>query len=545
MQLRDYQHEMVDTVFDYICNKAGNPVVSAPGGVGKSLAMNAIMRRAVEEYPGTRVMSLVHDAKIIEQNYKSMKAFWPKASVGIYSSGLKRRDTQHPIIYAGIQSVAKRAHEFGKIHIVVIDEADMVSPKETTLYQKFIDALKAVNPKLKVIGFTATAYRMGVGCLTELELWDEVVLDLTKGDRFNQFVDEGFLKPLITKKACVEADVTNIAMKGNDFDEKSMQEAVDTDELNEAVISECIRYGSDRNHWLVFASGVKHGHKLAKLFNSKGVPAIMLSGEDSMEDREHGEADFRDGKYRVLVNVGLYSRGWDMVDLDLIAIVRATQSTQWWVQALLRGTRKSKIATNCLVLDFCGNTRRLGPVNMPLIPLPRRKGQEVKGECPVKECPQCHSYIHTRIMVCGDCGYIFPPPKTIEKKASTVEIMHRVAPVEPVVDEFKVLGVRYKPTVSKAGIAYLSVGYSIGTYTFNEAIFFQSGGARHLKLWWEHRGGQLPLPTSPQEAADRSGELRTPSMIRVDVTPQNKYPKVLGCEFDETPDDVEEIDIPF
>jgi len=545
MELRDYQLEMVDTVFDYICNKEGNPVVSAPGGVGKSLAMNAIMRRAVEEYPGTRVMSLVHDAKIIEQNYKSMKAFWPRASVGIYSSGLKRRDTQHPIIYAGIQSVAKRAHEFGKIHIVVIDEADMVSPKETTLYQKFIDALKTVNPKLKVIGFTATAYRMGVGCLTELDLWDEVVLDLTKGDRFNQFVDEGFLKPLITKKACVEADVTNIAMKGNDFDEKSMQEAMDTDELNEAVISECIRYGSDRNHWLVFASGVKHGVKLAKLFNSKGVPAIMLSGEDSMEDRERGEADFRNGKYRVLVNVGLYSRGWDMVDLDLIAIVRATQSTQWWVQALLRGTRKSKIAQNCLVLDFCGNTRRLGPVNMPLVPLPRRKGQEVKGECPVKECPQCHSYIHTRVMVCSDCGYIFPPPKTIEKKASTDEIMHRDIPVEPVVDEFKVLGVRFKPTISKKGMEYLSVGYSIGTYTFQEAKFFHSGSMRELERWWKHRGGQFPVPSTPQEAADRSGELRTPSMIRVDVTPSNKYPRVLGCEFDETPEDAEEIDIPF
>jgi len=439
-----------------------------------------------------------------------------------------------------------------------VDEADQVSPTEKTQYDRFINDMRDVVPGLRVIGPTATAYRLGIGCLTNMDMWDKIIIDYTKTERFAMFIEEGHLCRLVNKKAAVEIDVTNVGMKCGEFNEKELQEASDTDTLNKAVVEECIRFGSDRKHWLVFASGVKHGHNLEKMFRSRGIPAAMVSSEPEMKKvvtkDEDGkpityaqdcENKFRSGEIRALINVGIFGRGWNFRELDMIVWARATQSVALWVQGCVRGTRTAPGKTNALILDMAGNTRRIGPIDDPIVPQPRRKGQDVKGEAPVRECPKCFSYVHTRVTTCPDCGYIFPPPKTIEKKAANEEIMKQMVPIEPIVDEFRVLGVRYKPTVSKKGMPYLSVGYSIGTYTFNEAIFFQSGSMRHLKLWWEHRGGQLPLPTSPQEAADRSGELRTPSMIRVDVTPQNKYPKVLGCEFGETPDDVEEINIPF
>jgi DNA repair protein RadD len=207
------------------------------------------------------------------------------------------------------------------------------------------------------------------------------------------------------------------------------------------VVDECIRYGKDRKHWLVFSSGVKHGHKLAKLFNSRGVPTLMLSGEDSMAVREAGEDAFKAGTVRCLVNCGLYGRGWNMPALDMIAWVRATQSTALWVQGTVRGTRTAPGKTSCLVLDFAGNIRRLGPINDPVVPRPRRKGDEVKGEAPLKECPQCFSYLHTRTMVCPDCGYVFPPPSSIKKTASTDSIL-RERDKPPQVEDIKVLGVR-------------------------------------------------------------------------------------------------------
>jgi DNA repair protein RadD len=541
---RQYQDDIYNAVFEYLFEKEGNPIVASPGGTGKSHVMNRIIKTLVTKWPGTKVISLVHDAKVIGQNHASMLKFWPQAPAGIYSAGLKRKEAHFPITFAGIQSVAKKAADFGKLHIIIIDECDLVSPKEETFYQRFIADCKKENPALRVIGFTATPYRLGLGCLTNSELWDEICIDLTRTEKFNWFVEHGFLAPLVTKKPSAEIDVRNVSMRGGDFDEKEMQEAANTDELNEAVVSECIKYGSDRNHWLVFSSGVEHGHKLAKLFNARGIPAVMLSGKDTMAHREEMEAKFRSGECRVLVNCGLFGRGWDLPELDLIAVVRATQSVAWWVQACVRGTRIAPTKQDCLVLDFAGNIKRIGPVNDPIVPAPRRKGQEVAGEAPIKECPQCYSYLPIQVKICPDCGYAFPPPKTIKKTADTAEIMRRTGPVEQIIEEFKVLGVRYKPEVSKKGMKYLQVSYAIGTYNFREAKFFHSGGSREIELWWKHRGGRDPLPKSSEEAAERSGELRTPSLIRVDVSPQNKYPQVLGCEFSEAPEEAHDFEEP-
>lgn len=530
---RAYQQEIEDAVIDYLFSEPGNPVVASPGGTGKSFVMAKLVKRFHQEWPGTRIMLLAQDAKLLDQNSEELYRLWPTAPIGIYSAGLKMRDTNPDIIFGGIQSVAKRAEEFGLRHIVIVDECDQISPAGETQYQRFIGDLKKLNPDLRVIGFTATPYRLGMGCLTNLDLWDRVVIDLTKTERFNWFVDHGYLAPLITKKTVKEIDVQNVSIKGGEFDAHDLQEAADTDDLNRAVVEECVRYGRDRKHWLVFSSGVDHGHKLAKLFNARGVPALMLTGKDTMKEREEGEEAFRKGEIRCLINCGLYGRGWNFPALDMIAWVRATQSTALWVQGTVRGTRTAPGKKNCLVLDFAGNIRRLGPINDPITPKPRRKGDKVEGEAPMKECPQCFSYVHTTCRTCPDCGYEFPPPSTIEKTASEDEIIRKHTGI-PEIEEFEVLGIRYKAGVSKKGNEYFQITYSVGTANFKEALFFDSqysGTVRRARVWWEFRGGKQPIPTSAEEAAERAPyELATPHIIRVDVA--EKYPKVIGCDFE-------------
>ena len=547
---REYQQEIEDAVIDYLFNKEGNPIVAAPGGVGKSFVMAKLIKRFLTEWPGTRVIVLAQDAKLLRQNRKELERYWPEAPCGTYSSGLKLRDTLHPIIFAGIQSVAKRGELFGERHIVLVDEADLVSPKEDAFYNQFFERLKEANPNLRIIGLTASPYRLGTGCLTNLDMWDEICIDLTRTERFNFFIENGFLAPLVTKKTSHEIDVTNIAMKGGEFDEHSMQEASDTDELNRAVVNECVRYGADRKHWLVFSAGVKHGHNLEKLFNARGIPTAMLSGKDTVEHRTKIEGEWRAGKIRCLVNCGLYGRGFDFPAIDLIAWARATQSTALWVQGCVRGTRIAEGKEDALILDFAGNIKRLGPINDPVVPAPRRKGQEVAGEAPIKECPECHSYVPIQVKQCPDCGFVFPPPKTLEKTASTADIMRKTKDNNPVIEEFHVLGIRYKPTVSKNGRYYLRVTYSVGTASFHEALWFdQATGSskRNLTNWWTFRGGLLPIPDGVDEAADRApNELTTPDIVRVDVN--KKYKEVVGCDFtsdERVLKEIEDDTIPF
>lgn len=544
---RQYQQDIEDAVIDYLFNETGNPIIASPGGTGKSFVMAKLTKRFVTEWGG-RVIILAQDAKLLRQNRKELERYWRNAPCGTYSSGLKQRDTLHPIIFAGIQSVAKRGSEFGFRNVVLVDEADLVSPKDDALYNQFFNALRETNPKLRIIGLTASPYRLGTGCLTNLDLWDRICIDLTKTEKFNFFIEHGFLSPLTTKKPSVEIDVKNISMKGNDFDEHSMQEVTDTEELNRAVVSDCIERGSNRKHWLVFSAGIKHGANLTKLFNSRGVTAMQLSGKDTVERRTEVEQAWRDGKIRCLVNCGLYGRGFDFPAIDLIAIVRATQSVAWWIQACVRGTRIVDGKDDCLILDYGGNIRRLGPVNDPIVPAPRRKGQDVKGEAPLKICPQCQSYVPIQVKVCPDCQFVFPPPKTIKKTASEDEIMVRklLKNKDPIIEEYHVLGIRYKPVLSRKGQPYLRITYSVGTAGFHEAKWFENAtgpAKRKLESWWEYRGGSLPIPKNTDEAAERASvELNIPSIIRVDIN--SKYKEVVGCDFDPQAT-IAEDDIPF
>ena len=258
----------------------------------------------------------------------------------------------------------------------------------------------------------------------------------------------------------------------------------------------------------------------------------MLSGEDDMRFREQSEAAFRAGEYRVLVNCGLYGRGWDFPELDLLAWARATQSVALWVQGCVRLTRRAPNKKDGLVLDFAGNTRRLGPVNDPVVPQPRRKGDEVKGEAPVKECPQCYSYLHTRTVVCPDCGYVFPPPSTIKKTAGTDAILKVTDTPACVIVEHPVRGILYQEKIAKKTLApYFRVTYMTGVSSHKEALFPEAPyGKNRWENWWTFRGGELPCPKTSEEAAARAkDELRVPDIIRVDIA--GEHSNVIGCDF--------------
>lgn len=546
METREYQTEAEQAVWDFLLYEDGNGIMALPGGCGKSYIMARLCKRIVMEWPQANIMVLHRDAKLIEQNCDELINYWPEAPCGIYSSELNQRDTRSKILFCGIQSISKRAFEFGARHIIFIDESDQVSPSEVTQYQRLISDLQTIVEGLRVIGPTATAYRMGIGCLTNMDLWHKIIIDFTRTERFNKFIEDGHLCRLVTKRTKSEIDITNVSMKLGDFNEKELQEVSDTDELNKAVVEECIAYGGDRNHWLVFASGVKHGHNLEKMFRSKGISAAMLSAEKEMKrvvgvDEEGKpltyakdcENKFRSGEIRCLINVGLFGRGWNFKALDLIAWVRATQSVALWVQGCVRGTRTFPNKKDCLILDFCGNIRRLGPINDPIIPQPRRKGQG-EGECPVKECPQCFSYLHPRVTICPDCGFIFPPPKTINKTASSDAIMASNNG-EPLIEDFRVSGIKYKAHTSKAGNYGMQITYNCVTQKYKEWLAFGSGNAymdRKASAWWKYRSGADPIPESTDEAVDRANrELRIPSIIRVNLA--GKFPEICGADWDE------------
>lgn len=264
MKLRDYQNRAVVSPFDYWMNGGkGNPAIGMPTGTGKSVVIAEFNRLAVTRYPQTRILNLTHSRELIRQNHDKLKELWSVAPSGVLSAGLNRRDFGFPITFAGIGSIVKHAEKFKHTNLITIDECHTVSVKENAMYFRFLKELQAYNPKVKVLGLSATLYRMGSGSIVSPgSIFTDVCLDLTSMDEFNRFIDEGYLVPLIPRPTDTELDVSSVRMSAGDYNMHDLQAAVDKDSITRAAVSEMIEKGQGRKSWLVFASGIEHSLSL-------------------------------------------------------------------------------------------------------------------------------------------------------------------------------------------------------------------------------------------------------------------------------------------
>lgn len=566
MRPRQYQEFAIQSLFSYFGNKPeGNPVVVMPTGTGKSIVIGGFVWQVMATWPTQRIMMLTHVKELIEQNADKLRQMWSAAPLGIYSAGLKTKQAHYPITFAGIQSVVNVAPMFGHVDIVIIDECHTVSPNEDTSYQKFIGDLKAINPNLRVIGLSATPYRLGLGMITEGGIFTDIACDMTTLEAFNWFFDEGFLSPLIPRPTKVELDVSDVKKRGGEFIDKDLQRAVDKAEITEAALREAMEVAHARRRILVFTTGVEHTEHVTDALRLLGESAVCVHSKMGDKERDEALAAHRSGRARWMVNNNVLTTGYDDPEIDCIVMLRPTNSPGLWVQMLGRGTRPfyaagfdlnttegrlasiaNSIKRNCMVLDFAGNTLRLGPINDPVIPKRKGKGG---GPPPVKFCETdklvqvagqpkvrgCGAYNHTSARFCCDCGAEFHFKPKIETKASTNELIKRSRDTEPhdegpQVETFTVDKVVYAVHDKAGGQKSMKVTYHCGLRGFSEWVPAWHEGPVHHKgrKWWEERT-DIPLPETPEEGVEVSDELAVPRAIRVWIN--KKYPEVMGYEF--------------
>lgn len=557
---RYYQTDAVDAIWSYFRNGGtGNPIVAMPTGIGKSVVIARFLHSVYQVYPHQRVLMLVDSKELIQQNFEKLLSVWPFAPAGIYSAGLNRKELGKAITFAGIQSVWKLAALFGHIDLIIIDEVHMVPPKDMGMYRTFIMALLAINPRLKLIGLTATKYRMGQGQITDPvedrngnttdPIFTDVCYDCTGVEDFNRFIAEGFLMPLRAKnvKPLLEAD--GIHMRGGEFVESELISYVDAhDELTWQALQEAKQLAEDegRRSWLIFSTGNKHadtiGHMLDELDVSNCVIHTGRSG------RDEGLKAAKRGEITATVNNNVLTKGYDNPLIDLIIVLRQIGSVVNWVQILGRGTRplygpggnpagfdletldgrlRAIVAggkLNCRVLDYGGNTRRLGPINDPVVP--RRKGKG-GGDAPVKACPSCDEWIHASLRDCPYCGYHFEFETKLKGEASTVEL---VRGEDPIVETFTVDHVSVSEHRKAGKPPSIRLTYYCGLRDkFSDYIMPEHEGFARKKsvdLWRDMGGGQLP--TSTAEAGAAIHTLTMPTHLRVWVNKPGGYPELLS-----------------
>lgn len=531
--LRSYQSECVATIWDYFRTHDGNPVCALPTGTGKSVVIAAFLESVFKTYPHQKVLVITHVKELIAQNYEKLINLWPGAPAGIYSSGLGKRDTLQKIIFCGIASIVKRAHEFGHVDLVIVDECHLVSPTEETMYRRLFDSLMTTNPLLKIIGFTATPWRLGHGKITEEGgIFTDTCFDITGLHAFNRLIAEGFLAPLIPKPTRAQFDLDGVHMRGGDFIPAELQRAVDRDEVTMVALQEAMEYVDQRHHWLIFASGVEHSIHVAEMLNGLGVSCKAVHSKMPMHDRDQAIADFKSGKLKAVVNNNVLTTGFDFPGIDLILCLRPTASSVLLVQMFGRGTRPSPGKENCLVLDFAANTKRLGPINDPVIP--RKRGSN-GGDAPVKICPECDSYVHASLKWCNGihkdgtaCHHEFIFETKLLQGASTTELIKGDLPV---VETFKIEHINYTHHQKMDRPLMMKVSYYCGYRMFEEYVCVQHDGfaGRKARQWLRERS-KGEIPTSTEQALAMAEDFRAPTHMK--VWTNKKYPEIMSFCWD-------------
>ncbi len=401
--LRDYQQRTIDQLYAWFEEGGkGNPCLVLPTGSGKSHIVAALCKDALQNWPETRVLMLTHVKELIEQNAEKMRQHWPGAPMGIYSASIGRKDLGEPITFAGIQSVRTKAKQLGHIDLVIIDECHLVNHKDEGGYRTLLEQLKAINSELRVVGLTATPYRLGHGLITDKPaLFDALINPIS----IEELIYKGYLSTLRSKTTKAKLDVTGVHKRGGEFIESELQAAVDTDDQNQKVVREVVGLAGDRKAWLVFCAGVKHAQHIAEVLRQHGVAAECVTGETPKKERERMLADFKAGRLRALTNANVLTTGFDYPDIDLIAMLRPTMSASLYVQMAGRGMRVKSHTDHCLVLDFAGVVSTHGPITAVQ---PPKKGGDGNGEAPVKVCDECGELCAISVMVCPACGHPFP-----------------------------------------------------------------------------------------------------------------------------------------
>lgn len=567
IHLRPYQIDGLDALWNYFQEgNTGNPVLAWPCGTGKSIVPAIFIEGVMKRWSNQRFLLITHVKELIDQNYKALLKIWFNAPVGIYSAGLKQKETAQSIIYGGIQSMVKNAEAFGFRDIIFIDECHLISDEDSSMYLTFLAIMKLINPHVKIIGLSATPFRMGMGLLTEGKIFTHIVHDLTSMDNFNKLIADGYLSPLIPLRTKIELDTSDVSIdaKTGDFAKGSLQKAVDKQEITYEALRELVAAGYNRRSWLIFSSGIEHAEHIAEMLGTFGIDCAPVHSKRPADYNDAALAAFKNYELRSLVSYSKITTGFDHPGVDLIGDLMPTLSVPRHIQKYGRGERpvyadgfdletiEGRLAAlaagpkqNCLVLDYARNTLRLGPINDPQIP--RKKG-EGKGEVPIKICDDeklvsgngCGAYNHTRVQFCTNCGNEFSFQIKFKNKAGTEELIRtsKVEEVEtPIIEPFNVDRVLYhrhvkidKKTKIELSAPMIKVIYHCGLRIFSEYIGLQHTGLmlHKSKDWWRQRHKTEP-PLTTEEALYYISNLRVPRKINVHVN--KKYPEIIGYEW--------------
>lgn len=541
---RYYQNEAVQSVFDYWEEEAGHPLVDMATGTGKSGTLAMLIKRLLEGWSHLRVMVVTHVEELVQGNFEEFIKMCPFSPSGLFAASLGRRDHRAQVLFGQLQTIWDKAALIGHVDVLMIDEVHLVPNDGNTMYRKLIAALMAINPDMKIVGFSATVYRLDSGRLDEGDdrLFSRVVY--TYG--LAQGIEDGYLTRLTSKPCDLKYDMTGVHRLGGDFKKSDLAKATDKEELTRAAIAEVMGYVREENRKtaIFFCNGIEHATHVRDEVRTHGKSCAVLSGKTPKGERRKIIEDLKAGRLWGCTSDNVLSTGTNIPCVDLIVDMAPTESTNRYVQRAGRGTRvvwppgfdpdasdaegrKAAIARgpkpNCRYINLAGNIERHGPVDCVT---PKIPGSGT-GDPPIKLCLQCEEICAASARVCPNCGaeFVFEEKPKFTARPTDVAILASVAEPEPRTVSLTTYrhhpGKNDKPDSVK--ITYMANYTAINEWACPGHKGFAKTKADRL---WMELGGARPFPATALEWLQRQGELKP--VAEIQVKPNGKYWDVVG-----------------
>lgn len=539
---RWYQQGAIDSVFEYFTEHMDtkkNPLLQVPTAGGKSLIQAELIRTIIDQWPNQKILCLAHIKELLKQNYDELKGQAPHIQSGIFSAGLGRKELFNSVTFAGIQSVWDKAIHVGHIDLIFIDEAHLCPNKSIGRYRHFIDELRKINKNIRIIGLTATPWRLNGGSLTMGA--DRLFSDVAYEIQIETLIEEGFLCPVSTGEHDTVASFDNlkVSKSSGDFTSASITEAMESMDVVKPAVDDAIARAKGRNSLMWFCVSVKHAEMVQDCLNDLGESNKTLTGKTAKKEREKLINDFKEFKYRHIISVDTITTGFNAKNADCLVCLRPTQSSALWVQIVGRVMRTHPSKQDALLLDYGGNVERHGAINKIQPPEPP-KAKKVEGGNGLRKCPECKEVLSVdfleklqldRIAYCPACDH---PIEMVERKPNHEVIAAKGAVVDSSapshIKRVPVDNIYFRRHKKIGSPDSVRVEYQCGLAVFKEWLCLEHTGSAHTKAWlWfkKMNGNTANIPSTTDEAM----QIKPNKPKEIVINTAGKYPSILSVEW--------------
>ena len=398
--LRPYQQSAVDASVAFMRRSVSPFCIEAATGAGKSHII-AETARIIHEMTRKRVLCLAPSAELVTQNREKFLATGNRASMFSASAGAK--DLRSPVVFGSPLTVKNHISRFQKqgddgYAMVILDECHGITPT----VRGIIDAMREGNPNLRVMGTTATPYRLGSGWIFARHPDGRINDEATARDPYftdcvfkigaRDLIDQGFLTPPVIGQIGADGyDTSGLALNSRgQFDAEAVDRAYHGHgRKTAAIVADVVAQARDRHGVMFFAATIQHAQEVMASLPPEF--SAMVTGDTPKAQRDSIIRRFKERRIKYLVNVSVLTTGFDAPHVDVIAILRKTESVGLLQQIIGRGLRLSDGKRDCLVLDYTTNLDDHCPDGDLFAPVIKAsKGGEGGGG--VSAC-------------CPDCGY--------------------------------------------------------------------------------------------------------------------------------------------